>query len=163
MARLEEERLELVQLKREFRQLRVSRLVPELNPPEAETMDGISRMAPAGHSVRVCDLLREIRMSPPMLSRMLGRLERKGYIERGLDPNDRRIAVVSMTEEGASVFEDCERRFATLLDAVIARMEPNEFHRLMEGMKHFAALMQEETERLLAEHEDDGVFGKEGA
>ena len=50
--------------------------------------------------LRISELCEDVLLSQPGMSRLIGRLEGKGLIERVEDPSDARASRVRMTEEG---------------------------------------------------------------
>ncbi|MBI9116172.1 MarR family winged helix-turn-helix transcriptional regulator [Sanguibacter suaedae] len=65
-----------------------------------------------GVGVRLHVLNEGVLLSQPSLSRMVERLEGKGFVVRGPDPRDRRGTVVSLTAEGLRVQRVVGRRHA---------------------------------------------------
>src|ERR671932_1951727 len=53
-----------------------------------------------GHSLSQRDLMASVKRTSGTLSVRLARLERAGYVERERDPDDRRGAIVTLTERG---------------------------------------------------------------
>ncbi|WP_111719177.1 MarR family winged helix-turn-helix transcriptional regulator [Homoserinimonas sp. OAct 916] len=56
-------------------------------------------------------------VQPPSMTRTLGNLEKKGFVKRAEDPDDRRQVVVDLTPAGSTIVEDTRRR----RDAWLAR------------------------------------------
>ncbi len=96
----------------------------------------------------VNDLARRMRMTKSAASRTLQQLEKRGLIERSVDPRDRRNTFVSMTEEGqmfgARQRENCDRFF----DRVAQRVGEQRMRDIIRGMNELAQAMQDETERM---------------
>src|SRR5919204_1574109 len=77
-----------------------------------------------GHSLSQRDLMASVRRTSGTLSVRLARLERAGYVERERDPDDRRGAIVTLTERGRRrveaarpAYEDTAARPAPRLSA----------------------------------------------
>lgn len=81
--------------------------------------------------VKQKDLRKELGVSPAAVSEMVSKLEKDGYVERKVDPEDKRATLITLTELGAA-------RAAELAD------EKNERHE-----KTFKALNAKEKEQLL--------------
>ena len=54
----------------------------------------------SGHKFRVQELAESVHLSQSALSRMIGRLEQRGLVQRSLCDNDRRGIYVRLTEDG---------------------------------------------------------------
>lgn len=65
---------------------------------QAATLEALS----GGDGVRLGELGRRLGIAPSTLSRNLDRLEDRGFVVRGPDPDDRRALRVSLTSAGAS-------------------------------------------------------------
>jgi len=57
-------------------------------------------LSTASGPLRITELCEDVLLSQPGMSRLIGRLEGKGLIERVEDPNDARASRVRMTAEG---------------------------------------------------------------
>src|ERR1700730_5401038 len=57
------------------------------------------------------------RISPPSMTRIAARLEERGLVERTVDPADRRVARLAITDEGRSLLMETRTR----RDAYLAR------------------------------------------
>ena len=58
-------------------------------------------------------------VSKAAVSQMLNSLEKRGYILREIDPNNRRNIIVSLTEEGKTAFEKKNQEFYNRFEMVI--------------------------------------------
>jgi DNA-binding MarR family transcriptional regulator len=56
------------------------------------------------------------------VSQTLNALEKKGYIARDVDKNNRRNIIVTLTPEGRSALHDCTELFHTKLDMFIENL-----------------------------------------
>ena len=52
-----------------------------------------------------------------------GKLERRGHVERALNPDDRRSYLLRLTKEGARLLAEARPRFRALAEAVEARLD----------------------------------------
>jgi DNA-binding MarR family transcriptional regulator len=72
-----------------------------------------------GGPMRLTDLTRTEQMTQPGLTQLVTRLERDGLVERRPDPNDRRVALIHITEAGQETgrarHEDRKRQLTPLL------------------------------------------------
>lgn len=62
--------------------------------------DVLLRLARADRALRMSDLAERVLMSPSGLTRLVDRLESKGFVRRQTDRVDGRVALASLTEEG---------------------------------------------------------------
>lgn len=79
------------------------RLVPRdgLSLTAASTLRRLARSGPQ----RLCDLHAPEGVSQPGMTQLVTRLERDGLAQRGSDPADGRVVVVSITEAGREAIE----------------------------------------------------------
>ncbi len=70
----------------------------ELVPREYGVLYALSA-APAG--LRITELLQDVLLTQPGMSRLIARLEARGLVERADDPDDRRACRVRLTKAGA--------------------------------------------------------------
>jgi DNA-binding MarR family transcriptional regulator len=83
------------------------------------TASTLRRLARSGPQ-RLCDLSGPEGVSQPAMTQLVTRLEREGLAERGGDPADGRVVVVSITEAGRATVE---RRRARHHEALAERLE----------------------------------------
>jgi DNA-binding MarR family transcriptional regulator len=74
-------------------------------------------------SIRPGDLAVREGVAPATLSRVIGALERDGYIERHPDPQDRRSAFLEATETGKREVAAVRRTRATVMKTRLAEMD----------------------------------------
>jgi DNA-binding MarR family transcriptional regulator len=58
-------------------------------------------LAAAPDGLRITELLDDVLLTQPGMSRLIARLEARGLVERADDPDDRRACRVRLTESGA--------------------------------------------------------------
>jgi DNA-binding MarR family transcriptional regulator len=78
----------------------------ELVPREYGVLYALSA-APDG--LRITELLDDVLLTQPGMSRLIARLEARGLVERADDPDDRRACRVRLTEAGARVQREIGR------------------------------------------------------
>ena len=59
-----------------------------------------------GDRMRRVDLAREVKLSPSGITRLLGGLERQGYVERAASEDDARVTFAVLTERGRTKLEE---------------------------------------------------------
>lgn len=72
--------------------------------------------------VKVSDLVKNMRVAAPAVSRCLKSLEGKECIVRTVDTKDRRNTYVELTEKGKQVLIETEEIFNSFTDAVFGEM-----------------------------------------
>ena len=72
-----------------------------------------------GRAARLRDLAGEGLLSQPSLSRLVERLELRGWLQRTPAPEDGRGIVVSLTDEGARVQREIGRRHVTQIQRLV--------------------------------------------
>lgn len=94
----------------------------------------------------VSELASKLRVSSPAVSRMVGVLENRGYIERDVDKEDRRNTFVYLTDKGISAKEENEKRMHSLMKRVMTRMGEEDMKEFIKLFNQFADIMEEELE-----------------
>ena len=80
------------------------------------------------------ELARHKGVSLPTISKSVGMLVRRGWVERWVDHLDRRQTLVRLTARGRRVMADCRRRIEVLLDRKLARLSAPEREALEAGL-----------------------------
>jgi DNA-binding MarR family transcriptional regulator len=94
------------------------RLTPRdgLSLTAASTLRRLDRFGPQ----RLCDLYAPEGVSQPAMTQLVTRLEKDGLAQRGSDPADGRVVVVSITEVGRAVVQ---RRRSGNIQALAERLD----------------------------------------
>jgi DNA-binding MarR family transcriptional regulator len=87
--------------------------------------------------IRVTDLARDLGLDPSTISRHLGAVERRGWVQRHPDPLDRRAALVGATEAGELVVSRLEAERRRFLAEVLAHWDPSDREALFELTERF--------------------------
>jgi DNA-binding MarR family transcriptional regulator len=74
------------------------------------------------------------RVAPPSITKVVTKLEADGLLAREADPRDRRVAVVSLTEEGTALLAASRRRKNQWLNARLQRLDADERTRLANAL-----------------------------
>lgn len=80
-------------------------------------------------------LARRSFVSPQACSEMIATLERKGLISREPDPANRRVLRVSLTPEGVTLVESCDRWMDELEKRMLAGLDRTEVAALRAGLE----------------------------
>lgn len=73
---------------------------------------------------RIGELAARLQLAPNTTSGLVQQLVEVGLVRRGPDPNDRRVAAVSLTEAGLAKLDEWERAHRRRLDAALAGLDP---------------------------------------
>jgi MarR family transcriptional regulator, organic hydroperoxide resistance regulator len=82
-------------------------------------VNALAQLEP-GTALTVAELLAATGQRASTLTGVLDRLERRGLIERALNPRDRRSFTVTLTEPGAAAAEEVRRTFRKIEEQVLA-------------------------------------------
>jgi len=90
-------------------------------PRSVSTLLLLKRDGPLG----ITQIANRLRLTHPLIIKLVARLEEVGYVSQQISPEDRRRRVISLTEAGAEQtrrieagVEDIERSFRELLDEI---------------------------------------------
>jgi DNA-binding MarR family transcriptional regulator len=75
-------------------------------------------------------LARRSLMTPQSMSEVLARLEHKGLIRRGPDPDHGRVLRVELTAEGHEVLEACDRVVTEIEETMLSQLDARDRERL---------------------------------
>lgn len=104
------------------RRLRHQQAGDELSPSEAAVMGRVGRAGPMTPG----QLARSEHVQPPSMTRIIERLETRGFLRRTPDPHDRRQVLVSRTEAGNEFVERSRAVRTAWLTGQVAKLEPDD-------------------------------------
>jgi DNA-binding MarR family transcriptional regulator len=73
-------------------------------------------------SVYVSDIQSKLYITKPAVSQILNALEKKGYVSREIDKNDRRKIAVTLTPKGQEILKQMRADADQMLETVISRL-----------------------------------------
>ena len=76
-------------------------------------------------------------MTPPAATRIVSDLVDRELLERGHDPADRRVVLITITDKGRRVLEEVHEEGATMLTDILTLMTPDEREVLIRGLDAF--------------------------
>lgn len=91
----------------------------------ASRLSALATIDKAG-PITLGDLAAIEQVQPPSMTRIVTRLEERGLTSRTVDPNDRRIARVEVTDEGRAVLARSRTKKAAFLAKRVAGLSPDE-------------------------------------
>lgn len=80
------------------------------------------------------DLAEHEGVAPPSITRLVARLEADGLVLRQADPDDRRVARVTTSAQGAALIEESRQRKTAWLTARIYALGPGQRRRLADAL-----------------------------
>lgn len=133
----------MIRIMNQFRKLNISDMLPGISRMEYLTML-IAMKAEDDRRISVSELIKRACVKPSAISRTLRGLEQKGYVERVVNPEDRRNTYVVMTEEGIAIMQQAEKIMKDFSDAVGKRVDQEEGERLLCYLNDVYIAAQEE-------------------
>jgi DNA-binding MarR family transcriptional regulator len=109
--------------------------------------DGISRTEGGVLSTltagprRITELAELEGLAQPTMTLLVRRLEERGCVERGRQPDDGRVVVVSITEPGAAALEEFRSRYRAVLRAHIGTMTDEQLAALEQATETLGSLV----------------------
>jgi len=111
-------RLAVTRLHRRLRQ----QTAGALTPSQSSALSSIERLG----SPTLGELAVHESVQPPSMTRIVTGLEQLGYVARGSDPTDRRVARVQVSESGRAVLRQGRSRKDAFLAGQLHRLDPVE-------------------------------------
>ncbi|MDR2932017.1 MAG: MarR family transcriptional regulator [Oscillospiraceae bacterium] len=93
--------------------------------------------------VCVSEIQQALHISKPAVSQTLNGLERKGYIIRRIDPDDRRKITVTITPSGRVVLRDAQQSFDQTLNVTLQQFGDENTRTLVELMGRLMDILED--------------------
>ena len=84
------------------------------------------------------------RVAPPSITKVVGKLEDQGLVRRQLHQTDRRVALVSMTEQGVALLAESRQRKNAWLASRLAQLDGEQRARLAGALDVLDAITTQE-------------------
>ncbi|CEG25496.1 MarR family winged helix-turn-helix transcriptional regulator [Bacillus sp. B-jedd] len=82
------------------------------NPSEFKMMAVIKQGMSEGNGVmKVSEISQKLHVTPPTVTQLINVLEKDGFVERTIDPDDRRAVKIRLTEKGLEVTDQARKAF----------------------------------------------------
>jgi len=94
------------------------------------------------------ELAARLRVDPSTATRSMQRLEADGLVERYPSPEDGRVVLVRITDEGTRRHDDVATRRSTAMMHILSEFEPDERAQLADLLDRFIASVDDVVERL---------------
>jgi DNA-binding MarR family transcriptional regulator len=132
-------RLAVARLSRRIRQ-QAAATGEELTASTQAALATIERLGP----ITLGELAAVEQVQPPSMTRIVARLDEWGYSIRIVDPNDRRVARVAVTDSGRELLARSRTRKDAFLAQRVARLSDDERARLDAALPILEHLMDDE-------------------
>ena len=94
------------------------------------------------------ELAARLRVDPSTATRSVQRLEADGLVERYSSPEDGRVVLVRITDEGMRRHDDVAARRSTAMMHILSEFEPDERAQLADLLDRFIVSVDDVVERL---------------
>jgi DNA-binding MarR family transcriptional regulator len=94
-----------------------------------------------GTETTLGDVARNLNVTPAVVTRLIDRLERRGYVRRVASVFDRRRVYIELTTAGEDVRDHAEDQLAKRLDDLLAKLSDDEVAALEEGLRVMEKVM----------------------
>lgn len=98
----------------------------------------------AEKGISVSEIGRELYLSKPAISQTLNSLEKKGYITREIDKDDRRKIMVTLTPEGDRKLKEGMRCFDQELNKTLEQFGAENTKKLIELLGYLVTMLEEQ-------------------
>lgn len=109
--------------------------------PSSVALSVLRRLSDDGPA-RVTELARMTRASQPGMTQLVGRMERSALVRRVADPTDGRGVLVEVTREGRELLSRTLAHYATTLDRLFERLEPDDQVAIVQALPALERLAQ---------------------
>ena len=87
-----------------------------------------------GAETTLGDVARSLNVTPAVVTGLIDRLERRGYVRRVASQFDRRRVHIELTTTGEDVRDQAEDQLAARLETLISKLDQHEINALEEGL-----------------------------
>jgi DNA-binding MarR family transcriptional regulator len=102
----------------------------EISRTETNVMQALSE-----RPRRIGDLAAREAVTQPAITLLVNRLQRRGWVRRAADPEDGRAVLVTLTRQGAEVFERLRAEYRALLHEEMATLPDEDVETLAEAIE----------------------------
>jgi len=90
------------------------------------------------NNIHISDIQNLLYISKAGVSKMLGVLERKGYIARDVDKNNRRTLIITLTQDGKKKLNELEKSADELLIKITGQLGEEKTEQFIKLVNEFA-------------------------
>ena len=114
-----------------------------LSIAELALMKDIQENAPdSDHNAGIADIKNHLYISKAGVSKMLGVLEKKGYVNRDVDKNNRRNLIITLTEKGKNAVSSHYKKYDELLIQIIQQLGEDDTKKFVKYVNKFSDVMK---------------------
>ena len=150
----------LLELHRNFHSMDFAKIKKCVNQSEYYTLIRIKRLSvddenenPVGKGVSMTALAKELRVTPPMVTKTVTALEKKGYVKRISKDGDRRGVNVCLTETGYDNYKAAYDKMHEYIERVFDRFGEEKTLQLLEMTEEIIAIASQELDAQLKKEE----------
>ncbi|WHY79613.1 MarR family transcriptional regulator [Neobacillus sp. WH10] len=75
------------------------------------------------------------------ITAIINRMADKGLIKRTRDENDRRVVYLTLTEEGKTLYHNCQEKIQFLVESIITQFEESEIRNFINTFEKLAGIL----------------------
>ncbi len=143
-------------LKTEEQAMRETAESSELSVSEIHTLVAVGRRLPKTMST----IAQELLINVSTLSIAVNKLEKKGFVKRIRDDDDRRIVRISLTEKGREALERHELFYFRVVDEALRDMDNEQKRLLVRSLDHMLEFFSSQLSSCQTEGEREKASGK---
>ena len=139
-----------------LKKLHISSILPGINVGDLTTLKTLKHLEQKriqdeadadGKGVAVSEIVSELQVPAPAVSRSLRSLEEKDYVLRYVNKKDRRNTCVELTGQGEAILEESMEIMSDLGEAVFRQMGEEDMERLLSYFEKLQNVAKEEIEK----------------
>lgn len=92
---------------------------------------------------KMSEIARQISVTMSGATAVVDKMVKTGLVVREFDPNDRRVVLVALSDQGRDTMQNCVRMQERCFEAVLDRLPPAKQDELLANFKRIHELLQE--------------------
>ena len=100
------------------------------------------RLFGANESLNNTQISERMNLSPSRLTRIIDGLVKKGYMQRAIDPADRRNMIVTLSRRGKILTNKLNRAFVEVHEEILQDIETTQHEPLITAMEHLHSAIE---------------------
>ncbi|MFN8672975.1 MAG: MarR family transcriptional regulator [Candidatus Sericytochromatia bacterium] len=89
------------------------------------------------NNIKLFEIADKVGVTRPSMSATIDKLEKKGFVFRDKDLNDRRALIVRLTEKGSNANKEHEKFHHNMAEAILGSLTPNQQDVMVEAFESF--------------------------
>lgn len=138
---------EFLKLLTDMRKFSVSPKI-NLDIPRGElaALDTINVLNQSNTKATTSLLSEKLDISKPAVSQVINTLEKKGWVQREIDSNDKRIYCLSLTENGRNKLSDIYKKFSDSAGRVLSMLDEKDIENLIDITGKISKILEQKTD-----------------